>query len=364
MKEHINQLKTARHAYTPKHLLSPSTIEKLVKELTSGSITSRAGLDNIDVEKGTDNFNQMREIINTLAPFARDDSAKERILKKIDTCETYHKVDFERHLQQNDNKHICMCMHCGFYDEDNDPIQCNSNHKQFPCQDCQDSFTIFDDLLDFHIKARTFIESSNLCEKNPEIYDDILQWETMIKNSERDLIDYRAHLAQKVSEHEFDKKEYADFENDESIVVMDYKMKVLACSYREKQLDWYSKRGISVLGVEIHLLIDGKREVLYHFFISDDTNQDAEAVLCAKHYLYSEVLPKYNVKRVKFRSDGAGCFSSNDAKAAMKLWDDLAKAGVESGKDVAYETAYKVMVAGCGKTALDGKYKFQITRLM
>ena len=46
------------------------------------------------------------------------------------------------------------------------------------------------------------------------------------------------------------------------------------------------------------------------FFVSDDTTQDTEAVLCAKHYLYMEVLPSYGVKRVKFRSDGAMCFSS------------------------------------------------------
>ena len=357
MSEHVNDIKTKRHAYTPKHLLSPSTIEKLVKELTSGSITSRAGLDNIDVEKGTDNFNQMRELVSTLAPFVRDDLAKDSILEKIDACETYHKVNFERHLEQNNNKHICMCLHCGFYDEVHDQIQFNGNHKTIPCKDCQDSFTIFDDLLEFHKNASAFIENSSLCNEKPEMYDDMLQWESMIEICQRNLIDYRAHLAQKVSEHGFDKKEYAALDEDEAVVVIDYKMKVLPRSYREKQLDWFSKRGMSVLGVEIHLMIDGKREVLYHFFISDDANQDAEAVLCAKHYLYSEILPRYNVKKVKFRSDGAGCFSSNDAKAAMKLWDDLAKAATENGKVSSYETAYKVMVAGCGKTALDGKYK-------
>ena len=51
MAGHINEELAKRHAYTPKHMLSPSTICKLVKELTSGRIMSRAGLDNIDVEK-------------------------------------------------------------------------------------------------------------------------------------------------------------------------------------------------------------------------------------------------------------------------------------------------------------------------
>jgi len=59
---------------------------------------------------------------------------------------------------------------------------------------------------------------------------------------------------------------------------------------------------------------------------------------------------------VKFRCDGAGCFSSNEAKASMKLWGDLCEAAEECGRKFSYETVYKVMVAGCGKTALDGEW--------
>ena len=90
------------------------------------------------------------------------------------------------------------------------------------------------------------------------------------------------------------------------------------------------------------------REVMYHFFLSDDTTQDTEAVLCAKHFLYTEVLSCYGKKQVRFRSDGATCFSSKEAKSAMVLFDEIAK---ES--DACFETLYKVSVAGCGKTALD-----------
>ena len=89
-------------------------------------------------------------------------------------------------------------------------------------------------------------------------------------------------------------------------------------------------------------------EVMYHFFLSDDTAQDSEPVLCAKHFLYTIVLPAYKKKKIHFRSDGAGCFSSKEAKSAMILFGDIAKAS-----DAAHEVSYKVAVAGCGKTALD-----------
>ena len=60
------------------------------------------------------------------------------------------------------------------------------------------------------------------------------------------------------------------------------------------------------------------------------------------------MLPAYGKKEVRFRSDGAGCFSSKEAKSAMILFGDLA-----DKYSTAYETSYKVSVAGCGKTALD-----------
>ena len=104
-----------------------------------------------------------------------------------------------------------------------------------------------------------------------------------------------------------------------------------------------------MLGFEIHLKGGVETlQVLYHFFLTDDTTQDTEAVLCAKHFLYTKVLPAYGKKKVLFRSDGAGCFSSKEAKSGMVFFG-----GLSNFKDTAYETSYKVAVAGCGKTSLD-----------
>jgi len=65
-------------------------------------------------------------------------------------------------------------------------------------------------------------------------------------------------------------------------VIFDYKMKILASMYREKQVDWFSKRGFSCLGC---LILFGSpdnsetHDVEYHFFLSDDDmTQDAHTV--------------------------------------------------------------------------------------
>ena len=140
-------------------------------------------------------------------------------------------------------------------------------------------------------------------------------------------------------------------------------MKIIASKHREAQIDWFAKRGFSCLGV---LLIFGssaendENQVLYHFFLSDDTTQDTDAVNTAKHILYKNILPKYGVKKVHFRCDGAGAFNCAKSKAAMPRWPVLTN-------DEIVELTFKVMVSGCGKTSLDGMFGIMtqhLTRLI
>ena len=64
-------------------------------------------------------------------------------------------------------------------------------------------------------------------------------------------------------------------------------------------------------------------------------------------YLYKNVLPKYGIKKVHYRCDGAGNFSGYEAKSTIALWSSLANID---------ELTYKTMVPGCGKTNLDGMF--------
>ena len=129
-------------------------------------------------------------------------------------------------------------------------------------------------------------------------------------------------------------------------------MKIIASKHREAQIDWFAKRGFSCLGALIifgSCAAEDENEIMYHFFLSDDTTQDTDAVNTAKHILYKYILPKYGVKKVHYRCDGAGAFNCGKAKAAMPIWRILTD-------DQIIELTYKVMVSGCGKTSLDGHF--------
>ena len=88
---------------------------------------------------------------------------------------------------------------------------------------------------------------------------------------------------------------------------------------------------------------------MYHFFISDDTTQDTDAVNTIKQFLYKEVLPRYGMRKVHYRCDGAAALNCAKSKAAMPRWFDLTNGELT-------EVSFKVSVSGGGKTSLDGQF--------
>ena len=65
--------------------------------------------------------------------------------------------------------------------------------------------------------------------------------------------------------------------------------------------------------------------------------------------LYTKVLPKYGVKGVHFRCDGAGCFVGNEVKGSFGKWNKERTGSL-------FEMSYKNNVPGKGKTSLDGLF--------
>ena len=94
-----------RHAFTPKQCLSASSITMLLKQLTSGKIKSLAGLDDTDTKCGTNNFANMRAMVETLVGVVgmeRYGFDKCELLKQIKKAEEFHKIGFVRHLGQGE----------------------------------------------------------------------------------------------------------------------------------------------------------------------------------------------------------------------------------------------------------------------
>ena len=223
-----------KHAYTPDDKLSPSTIARILSTLTNGEIKSLAGLDNIDVIKGHDNFESMREMVKKLVYIGRMDAGgqcelADLIESKIDESEAFHKMIFPQHLGKPGSKHKCTCIQCGLSHGEKDIINCplHGAHSP-PCKECQLSFTMIGDLYDLHEEVYQKLRKNGTFITEPCLEDDLDTWKSDIKRYHTYLLDYRSHIVHKEDEGIFDAKFYRDLGEDECIAIFDYK--VSCCS--------------------------------------------------------------------------------------------------------------------------------------
>lgn len=167
------------------------------------------------------------------------------------------------------------------------------------------------------------------------------------------LDEYRSHLVRLKTEEEFDQAEMDSLPDDTAKVISDWKMKILACYYRENQARFFGKRGISLLGfmIIINSTIQEERErgikdVRFALLVTDDTKQDEWSVMCAKSEVYTRYIPD-RCSKVWFQADGAGCFSSQLMRCVQPFWQ--AWTGM-------VEERNRITPRGGGKTSLDGMF--------
>ena len=86
------------------------------------------------------------------------------------------------------------------------------------------------------------------------------------------------------------------------------------------------------------------------FLVSNNTNQTEDQVLAAKAYIYTEFLPTLypDVKKVRLRVDGAGCFNGGLQRLCQLMW------GRCWGE--VREESVRVCICGDGKSDLDGLF--------
>ena len=352
---------SGRCKFTGASMISASSIEKIVNELTAGRLKSMAGLDDEDVKKGSGNLVRVKEIFSLLATMNQiSDESIKTMESRIDQILTFHRTGFITHLQRHGDR-CCQCISCGLHSEDA-PVHCpirddDSKFHGSPCNDCDESFRVFSDLLDL-LHATQSLPHVISDERLREQYHEL---EVELNKCRTNFIHWRSHIVRKKVESQYSREQIQNLKPGEVIVICDFKMKILALLMKETKQDFFGKRGTACLGFmvisnqEQH---EGFVDVRFYLFFSDDTTQDTNFVLAGKHYIYKEIIPSLFPEtakvKIRFESDGAGSFNSNLAKAAMPFWDTWTDGKVT-------EIQIRHSVNGDGKSTLDaifGKLRF------
>jgi hypothetical protein len=178
-------------------------------------------------------------------------------------------------------------------DHPND-IKCTARHKR-PCKHCTQGYRILV-ILDKRAKTKG-LAAKGVLEKQQI---DEMQHEIVL--AKEDLDEYRSHLSRLKTEADFDQKELDELADDSAKVISDWKMKLLACYFRENQGRFLGKRGVSLLEFMIASNLRdeesraaGLKDVRFVMMITDDTLQDDWSAMCTKHEIYSNHLPESQV---------------------------------------------------------------------
>jgi hypothetical protein len=98
--------------FTPKGSISYTTSLALAKELTGPEIRKLAGLDDVKVLKGRDNWIRTKGIVDEVFQGVEAEEYRDR----IDNQETFYSTDYIPHLSKASD-HKCNCLTCGFCDK-------------------------------------------------------------------------------------------------------------------------------------------------------------------------------------------------------------------------------------------------------
>jgi hypothetical protein len=98
--------------FTPKGSISYTTSLALAKELTGPEIRKLAGLDDVKVLKGRDNWIRTKGIVDEVFQGVEAEEYRDR----IDNQETFYSTTYIPHLSKASD-HKCNCLTCGFCDK-------------------------------------------------------------------------------------------------------------------------------------------------------------------------------------------------------------------------------------------------------
>ena len=156
---------------------------------------------------------------------------------------------------------------------------------------------------------------------------------------------WKAHIVRSVNQELAKQDALENLDESSALIVMDWAMKYLQVRYREKQSDWYGKRGMSwhVSSVVTKDTDNQTVKVTSYVHLFDPCSQDWFAVASIIEDLLGQIKTDMpNIKNARIRSDEAGCYHNSELIAAISDIGDRVGVSVQSydfsepqqGKDI------------------------------
>ena len=158
------------------------------------------------------------------------------VRRKLRDAKRNLKTDFRVHCQPHDFTCADHCRHFALSDPVEADFQQPCSHEHvFSCDDCQGMKNVLQEV-------RLGIEGSSWTPYSSEQREDLLY---DFDRTKSDILLWKVHIIRSINQEEAKQDAITLADDTSAIVIMDWAMKFLQIRYREKQADWFGKRGLS-----------------------------------------------------------------------------------------------------------------------
>ena len=182
---------------------------------------------------GSTAFPTLRSIVEQLVQVV-DKRWSQNIIKRLDQAKQYLKTDFKTHCLESESFCADHCIKFALSDPDevNFQIKCTHRHSVV-CESCEDLKAIFVELSE---KIGQHQDASFSQDHREDLLYDC-------KASQSHILKWKAHILRGINQEKAKQNIIANLDDSSVLIVMDWAMKFIQTRFREKQSEWFGKRG-------------------------------------------------------------------------------------------------------------------------
>ncbi len=282
--------------------ISRSTMWRVLDVQEASQRKSLRGLDNTAAD-GADGFKDLLRIVDELERVGAEKEWCTQARKRLHEGKLYLKTTYRDHCKQDSSLCPDHCRTFGLSDVSDTDYQTACNHSHdMACESCESLKSVVEDIK---CAIPTYVTQLGK-EKAGD-----LQYDANVAASK--IFEWKAHVLRAQNQDQVKQQILNSPQEEEVFIVVDWAMKFTAMKFREKQADWFAKRGISWHVSSVVMKRDECPEVTcYVHLVNSCQQQDWFAVLSIMENLLSTLKSQNPATRKAYiRSDEAGCYHNS-----------------------------------------------------
>ena len=275
--------------------ISERVCYKILKECSASYSKSLQGLDNTYAD-GLDAFDKLEEILRLFS----DSDIIKNLSCILKSSKNYLKFSYKNHLSFSNE----CTDHCVTFALSDEKTCCGHTHSR-SCYECNTLDHVINEI-------KKELEKLSGNQKTETLFDFNLANEK--------IYNWKYHLLRNWCQDQIKYTAMNQLDRNSVFVHFDWAMKKLPSKSREKQEDWFGKRGISWHVAVVVFLENDVLKTLKFVHTFKSTSQDSDSIIGITNSVFEQIFLQLGPKSIFFRADNAGCYHNQSLICLMPFF--------------------------------------------